>query len=199
MDSSKQKNQEVKSNQNKSKQEVRQQSSQPTHGALGQQKMQKQQGTSQSAPSSSQAPNATQNVTLTRRLFDEVYNKCNISALDTLVSPNVKLYDPAQTHKNTGLSSLKEIETSYMKAFPNKKMKIEDIFAAEDRVVVRWSCTGVQKGPLHDIAPSNKPFNISGISIYKFANGKIAEIYQNWDRLALLEQIGEIQPAMALH
>lgn len=136
---------------------------------------------------------------LVRRLFDEVFNKGNVSVLDEFFSSNVKLHDPAHMHKNTGLSSLKEIETSYIKAFPNKKVKIDDIFLAEDKVVVRWTCTGVQKGPLQDIAASNKPFTMSGISIYTFANGKIAEIYQNWDRLALLEQIGEIQPAMALH
>ncbi len=193
MDSNKQKNQDVKTNQNKSKQQAQQ-----SQGALGQQKMPRQQGSFHSTQASSHAQNSEQNITMTRRLFDEVYNKYNVSALDELVLPSVKLHDSAHTRNNSGISCLKEIETCYIKAFPNKKLKIDDIFAVEDRVVVRWTCNGVQKGPLHDIAPSNKPFTISGISIYKFANGKIAEIYQNWDRLALLEQIGEVQPAMAL-
>lgn len=142
---------------------------------------------------------AQQNIALTRKLFDEVFNKENLAACDELFAANVKFIDPAKPHLKAGVAAVKEMETTYCKAFPKKKIKIDDIFAAEDRVVVRWTCQGVQKGELQGIAASNKPFTITGISIYRFANGKITEVCQNWDRLALLEQIGEISPALALH
>lgn len=143
--------------------------------------------------------NAQNNIMLTRKLFDELFNKDNLSVCDQLMSTNLKLVDPAQSHIKTGLPAYKEVETSYLKAFPKKKVKIDDIFAAEDKVVVRWTCQGVHKGELQGIAPTNKSFTITGISIYRFANNKITEIYQNWDRLSLFEQIGEVAPALALH
>lgn len=139
----------------------------------------------------------TANITLVKKLFEEVYNKNNFSALDELMENSVKLTDPAAPHVGSGLRAIKELEKKYATAFPNKKVKIDDIFSTEDKVVVRWTCTGVQKGELQDIPPSNQSIKISGISIFKITNGKISEIFQQWDRLALLEQIGEVQTTVA--
>ncbi len=140
-----------------------------------------------------------QNINQTKKLFEEIYNKGNLTMLDGLVANNVRLNDPATRQQKEGLKALKDTEASYIRAFPNKKVKIEDIMSSEDKVIVRWTCQGVHKGELQGISPTNKEFKISGISIYRFANGKVTEIWQSWDRLGLLEQIGEIQPALALH
>lgn len=142
---------------------------------------------------------AQDNIMLTRRLFDELFTKGNLKVADELVATNVKMLDPAAPNFKGGLNEFKERETMYLKAFPNKVMKIDDIFSSEDRVVVRWTATGVHKGDLQGIAPSNKNVKVAGISIYRFNNGKIIEISQMWDRLGLLEQIGEVEPALALH
>lgn len=139
------------------------------------------------------------NITLTRRLFDELFTKNNLKAADEVIATNVKLLDPAAPNFKGGLNEFKERESVFIKAFPNKTAKIDDIFGTEDRVVFRWTCTGVHKGDLQGIAPTNKNFKISGISIYRFNNGKITEIIQMWDRLGLLEQIGEVEPTLALH
>ncbi len=137
-------------------------------------------------------------INLVKKLFTEVFTKGNISVSDELVDTNVKLHDPA-TRNGHGLASFKDTENTYKRAFPTKKLTIEDIFAAGDKVIVRWTCQATQSGPLQDISASNKKINISGISVYRISNNKIVEIWQSWDRLGLLEQIGEIQPALALH
>lgn len=135
---------------------------------------------------------AQQNLNLVRRLFDEVYNKENLALCDELFANNIKLFDTAANHHNEGLKAVKEQEAKYVKAFPQKKLKIDDIFEAGDKVVVRWTCQATHRGNLEDIPATNKPIKISGISIYQCANGKINAIYQNWDRLGLFEQIGEV-------
>lgn len=142
--------------------------------------------------------NPQQNLGLIRRFFDEVCNKGNIAALDELAAGNVHLNDPA-AHRKEGLHAYKELETLYCKAFPNKKVTIDDLISSEDKVIVRWTCKGVHAGDLQDIPATNRSFQISGISIYRITNNKIAEVWQTWDRLGLLEQIGEVQPAHALH
>ncbi len=135
-----------------------------------------------------------------KKLFDEVYSKGNVDAINEFFDKNVKLHDAAAPNFKGGISELKERESIYMNAFPNKQFKVEDIFAVDNKVVVRWSATGTHKGELQGIRATNKNVKISGISILVFDNqGKINEIYRAWDRLGLLEQIGEIQPAMALH
>jgi steroid delta-isomerase-like uncharacterized protein len=140
-----------------------------------------------------------QNMVLTKKLYEELFNKDNLKICDELIANHVKLIDPASPHNKEGLKAFKEQQNLYIHAFPKNKVRIDEMFEADDKVVVRWTCQGTQKGEFLGIAPSNKAFKITGISIYRFANGKITEIWQNWDRLALLEQIGEIAQVPAFH
>lgn len=141
-----------------------------------------------------------QNLSLVKRLFDEVYSKGKSSAMDQFFTNDVKLNDPAVPHPKPGLPFLKERETLYEKAFPNKQLKIDEIFGTEDnKVVVRWTCQATHKGNFLDIPASGKNIKVTGISIYQFSNGKISHIFQNWDRLSLMEQIGAIEPVTAIH
>lgn len=140
-----------------------------------------------------------QNIELVKKMFTEIYSKNNLSLIDQMFSPNVKLIDPAVPHFQGGTAALRELENSYKTAFPNRSCKIDEIFAIEDRVVVRWTCQGTHKGELHDIAPTGKNIKVMGISIYHISNGKITEISQSWDRLSLLEQLGVVEPFLALH
>lgn len=143
--------------------------------------------------------NAQQNITLVKKLFDEYYTKGNLSIADQIFTNDVKLVDDSTPNFKGGLSGLKQRETMYKTAFPNKTLKIDDILATEDKVVVRWTAQGTHKGDLQDIPPTGKNFKIHGISIYTMSNGKISSINQVWDRLGLLEQIGVVEPAEALH
>ena len=132
-----------------------------------------------------------QMTTQIRRLFEEGFSKGNLSIMDEVCANNVRLHDAAQPNLKEGLTTLKEVESNYNKAFPNKKVKIDELITADNKIIVRWTCQGVHKGNFEGISPTNKPFTITGISIYGFTNGKINEIWQTWDRLGLFEQIGE--------
>lgn len=141
-----------------------------------------------------------ENTNVVRKLY-ELYNKNDASALsafDQVCAPNVQLHDPVAPKLKAGIQGLKEAETTYAKAFPNKTTKVDAIFAADDRVVVRWTTTGTHKGTFRGIAGTQRDFKVSGISIYQVANGKVTEIWQVWDSLGLLEQIGELQLAQSL-
>jgi steroid delta-isomerase-like uncharacterized protein len=139
------------------------------------------------------------NISLVQKLFDcyKSNDTNKLNAFDELIATNVQFHDPAMQNTASGLQALKQAETNYIKAFPNKQTKVDAIFGIEDRVVVRWSCKGKHTGSFQGIAPTNKEFTISGISIYRIANNKITEVWQNWDHLGLLEQLGVVrQPAM---
>lgn len=143
--------------------------------------------------------NPQQNVTLVRALFDEVYTKGNIALCDQILANDIRIIDPAAPNFKGGIDAFKEREALYRSAFPNKVARIDDIFSTEDRVVVRWTAQGTHTGALQDILPTDRNIKISGISVFHMANGKILEIFQAWDRLGLLEQIGAIVPSEALH
>ena len=140
-----------------------------------------------------------QNIALTKRLFEEVFNKGNLNALNEILANNVVVYDTALHNGKGGLREFKEAQVNYHHAFPNMKIKIDDIFGTEDKVFVRWTGTGTHKADLQGIAPTNENVKVTGISINQYKNNKITEIHTQWDRLGLLEQIGQIEPAEALH
>jgi len=132
------------------------------------------------------------NKNVVRRLFDEVWNKGNLPVADELFAPNYVHHDSSTPDVGQGPESEKKRATLYRTAFPDLRLTIEDIIAEGETVMARWSCRGTHKGDLSGIAPTGKQFTISGISIARIANGKMAEGWVNWDALGLMQQLGVV-------
>jgi len=62
--------------------------------------------------------------------------------------------------------------------------------------VVRFTVEGTHQGALLGIPSTGRRLLVSGISIYRLAEGRIAENWEEGDRLGLLQQLGVI-PATA--
>jgi steroid delta-isomerase-like uncharacterized protein len=132
------------------------------------------------------------NKTVVRRLFEEVWNKGNLPVTDELFAPNYAHHDSSTPDVGRGPESEKKRATLYRTAFPDLRLTIEDIIAEGETVMARWSCQGTHRGDLSGIAPTGKRFTISGISIARIANGKMAEGWVNWDALGLMQQLGVV-------
>ena len=135
-----------------------------------------------------------QNKTNIRRLFEEVWNKGQLPVADELFAPTYTHHDSSTPDVGRGPESEKKRVTLYRNAFPDIRLTIEDMLAEGETVVARWSCRGTHKGELNGIAPTGKQFNITGISIARFTNGKMFEGYINWDALGLMQQLGVVPP-----
>ncbi len=57
---------------------------------------------------------------------------------------------------------------------------------------MRYGWRGTHKGELMGIPATGKQVTTSGISILRVANGKIAEQWDSFDNLGMLQQIGVI-------
>jgi len=132
------------------------------------------------------------NKVVVRRLLDEVWNKGNLSLVDELFTPNFEFHDASTPDLGRGPESEKKRVTLYRNAFPDLRLTIEDMIAEGETVVTRWTCRGTHKGDLSGIAPTGKQITISGITVGRFANGKIAQGYANWDALGLMQQLGVV-------
>jgi len=132
------------------------------------------------------------NKNVVRRLFEEVWNKGNLPVTDELFAPNYAHHDTSTPDVGRGPESEKKRATLYRTAFPDLRLTVEDIIADGETVMARWSCRGTHKGDLSGIAPTGKQFTISGISIARFANGKMTEGWVNWDALSLMQQLGVV-------
>jgi len=133
-----------------------------------------------------------QNKNAVRRLFEEVWNKGNPQVADELFAPTYAHHDSSTPDVGRGPESEKRRATLYRTAFPDLRLTIEDIIAEGDTVMARWSCRGTHKGDLSGIAPTGRQFTISGVSIARFAGGKVVEGWVNWDALGLMQQLGVV-------
>ncbi len=133
-----------------------------------------------------------QNKAIVRRLFDELWNKGNLSVADQLFTPNYTHHDSSSPDFGHGPESERKRATLYRTAFPDLRLTIEDLIAEGDIVMARWSCHGTHKGDLNGIAPTGKPFTISGVTVARLLNGKLAEGHVNWDALGMMQQLGVV-------
>jgi steroid delta-isomerase-like uncharacterized protein len=132
-----------------------------------------------------------QNKEIVRRSAEEPWTG-NIGVLDELLAPDYVAYDPSQPEPTRGIAGAKEFVQQYISAFPDARVTIDQQIAEGDYVTSRWTGRGTHKGDLMGIAPTNKQVTVTGITISRIANGKIAEEWSNWDTLGMLQQIGAV-------
>jgi steroid delta-isomerase-like uncharacterized protein len=64
---------------------------------------------------------------------------------------------------------------------PDGKMTIHDIFAAGDKVAVRFTHAGTHQGDLFGVPASSRTLTVRAIEIYRLSGGKIAEYWGEYD------------------
>jgi steroid delta-isomerase-like uncharacterized protein len=129
------------------------------------------------------------NKALVRRAFEEL-NQGNLGEADEYFTPNFVYHDVA----NPQVSNRQEytqLLTGLMAALPGQ-FTLEDLIAEGDKVVARYTLRSTHRGQWRGVPPTGKPVTITATSTYRFADGKIAEMWQNADTLSLLQQLGVI-------
>ena len=106
---------------------------------------------------------------------------------------------PAAPGPFHGKAGYKEFITSYVAAFPDGKITVDDQIAEGDKVATRWTARGTHDGDLMDIAPTGKQVEISGLTISRLANGKVVEGYVNWDTFGMMQQLGVVPELAYAH
>ena len=131
----------------------------------------------------------TYNVALGRRVLAEIYGGGKVNLIDQLYTDDFVDDSPGG---GRGRDRIKEAVTALHKAFPDLRIDIEDAFAVDDKVVVRYAAHGTQTGAYYDIPPSGKAAAIRGITIFQIVNGRIKTEWTEYDRLGALRQIGAV-------
>jgi steroid delta-isomerase-like uncharacterized protein len=132
-----------------------------------------------------------QNKAIVRRVIEEFWNTGNLAKVDELFAANYINHEPNDPEARD-LQGFKQGAAAMFTAFPDLKVTIEDLVAEGDKVTKRYTVRGTQTGELTGIPPTGKQVTITGINIYRIADGKVAEIWWNYDALGMMQQIGVI-------
>lgn len=83
---------------------------------------------------------------------------------------------------------------SHFEMFPDYSGSTDEMIAAGDTVVVRYTASGTHSGEYKGVEPTGREAEWTGIVIYRIDDDKITEVWLEEDRIGLLEQLGAVDP-----
>ncbi len=127
--------------------------------------------------------------------FVEVMNSQDFDLLDDLVAPDLVRHSQATPELNIrSLEEFKQFLQQTLEAFPDTHQEINMMIAEGDKVAVYATLTGTQKGTMGPFPASGKQVSSQFLGILRVEEGKIAEIWVEWDNLAMLTQLVHFPP-----
>jgi steroid delta-isomerase-like uncharacterized protein len=128
------------------------------------------------------------NVQLVRRYIEEAANGGNLAVADATHAPTYRYHAPSRPEELRSREDLRRQITRIRAEYPDLRFTIEDLFGADDRVVERYTLTGTH-------ATKGKAIAITGVNIFRIADGQVVEYWGHADNLTLALQLGDLPPA----
>jgi steroid delta-isomerase-like uncharacterized protein len=119
-------------------------------------------------------------------------NRRNIDAVDEIYASGFVGHDPAMPEDVRGVEGAREFYGMYQSAFPDVQITIEEQVAEGDTVATRWTARGTHQGELMGVPPSGNRVEVMGVTISRIEGGKVAEEWDNYDALGMMQGIGAI-------
>lgn len=129
------------------------------------------------------------NIELMRTAFAALGRK-DADAVVALMPRDFRINIAGMPYQKRGTDTWRKHAEILFSAFPDLQVKIEDIFAAEDKVAVRLRISGTHAGEFLGVQPTGKKVEYESTEIYRIDDRKIAEEWICSDMLTLMAQIG---------
>ena len=134
---------------------------------------------------------AEENKALIRWFVEEAFNRGNLDVADEVYAPTFVSHEPADPEERNP-EYVKQFVGMYHTAFPDIHVCVEDVICEGDEAAYRWTARATHQGELMGTVPTGNPVTITGITINRFADGKIVEEWNNFDQLGMLQQLGVV-------
>src|SRR5262245_47070541 len=127
---------------------------------------------------------------LVRRFYDEVWNGGDVEVAREVFADDYVRHDLRPTSAAPGGAGMAAIARAFRQAFPDIRMEVDVLLAEGHLVAARWTTTGTFTGTWGDIAPTGRRARFSGVNIFRFAGGRVVELWNHRDDLGLMQQVG---------
>ena len=130
-----------------------------------------------------------ENGALVERFWQEIWSPASDAAIAELVADD-ELHHWGIGDDTVGHTEFANRAQALLTAFPDLTVQVEQTIAEGDLVASRWTATATHQGEWVGIAPTGKSVTYTGINVFRFACGQIAESWGEADHLGLLRQLG---------
>jgi steroid delta-isomerase-like uncharacterized protein len=129
------------------------------------------------------------NKALVRRFYDEVWARGNLDVADDIFAKEYVRHDFRDGEPEAGPEGQKQIAAAFRAAFPDLSWNVDFVIAEGDLVAGRWTAAGTHQGPWAGAEPTGRAMRFSGMNVFRFADGKVVEIWNHRDDLGLIQQL----------
>jgi len=130
------------------------------------------------------------------RRFTEALNTANWDVLDELVTEDFTRHSQATAGPQVNSrEEFIQLQESFLVSMPDQRVTIQKLIAEGDEVAALATYSGTQTGPMGEFPPTGKPVESTFLSIFRIDSGRIAELWVEWDNIAMLSQLGLFPPS----
>jgi steroid delta-isomerase-like uncharacterized protein len=134
------------------------------------------------------------NEALAQRWHMDIFDAGKLEVAEEILGPDFVFHMPGQDIR--GADEVQQLAAAMRAAFPDMQITHEDVLAAGNQVVIRWTARGTHQGtylPPWEVPPTGREIKMRGIDWYQVVEGKIAEAWIEIDELGMLRQMGAVQ------
>ena len=129
---------------------------------------------------------AEANMDLVRAWVEQVWNAGDVERLTDFHPPTL-----VNGGRRATVDEMKQWHLRNRVTFPDIHYTIDDIFATDDRVALRWTATATHLGALWNmIPPTGKSITWTGMHLLRVVDRRIVEIWALQNGVAQLRQMG---------
>jgi len=132
-------------------------------------------------------------ITAYERTWVEGLNHGDVSAADRAFAPDCVIHINGSAEPNLSLSGFKEMIGGLLGAFPDLRITVDDQIVAGDKVATRWTAEGTNSGAFGSVPATGRRVQITGLILDRVVDGKVVERREQWDQMAMLQQLGLAQ------
>lgn len=138
------------------------------------------------------AAGSSANKALVRRYLGEVLSAGRLDQLDQLLAADFVDSTPGAPKDVRGPEVVRAAQQRAREIFPEVEYKVEDLIAEGDKVVARYTVRATSRGS--ESSPG-RPIEVTGVTIFRIAGGKIGEAWIVNDQIEMFLQLGyTLQP-----
>lgn len=125
--------------------------------------------------------------------FEKMINTANEALAAELIDEKASFFTPVSNEPLYGGAGYLSVVHWMRSGFSDVQWKLEEMIAEENKVAVRWTCSGTHDGEFLGIKPTGKKFSACIMNFYYFnEEGKITNDIAAEGMIAILRGIGAL-------
>lgn len=129
------------------------------------------------------------------RAFTEAGNAADWDRLSELLTEDFTRHSAAtEGPPVTSPEAFIRLQEGFLATFPDQRVTLERLIAEGDLVAGRATYSGTQTGPMGGFPATGRTVTAPFLAMFRVEEGRLAELWIEWDNVAMLTQLGLFPP-----